>query len=188
MKTIDESINQLEELVNSAKTMPFANKSLVDADKVKDIIQDMRNNMPEEIKRARYIDNEKDKIIADANAKANDIISTAEERSKSLLQTTDARVKTLTHENNITQQAMKEAKLILSKAQAKADNILANANKQSEEMLSNATKKSEGLKKATNDYIMKNMLSCEQVLMDSLDGIRKTKSAINNATKKSDEL
>lgn len=175
MKTIDESINQLEELVNSAKTMPFANKSLIDAEKVKDIIEDMRKNLPEEIKRARYVDNEKDKIISEANAKANDIISTAEERSKSLLQTTDARVKTLIDENNITQQALKEAKVIITKAQAKADDIV-----------NNAQKKSEDLKKATNELIFKNLLNSEQALMNSLDGIRKTKTVLSNASKKQD--
>lgn len=175
MKTIDESINQLEELVNSAKTMPFANKSLIDAEKVKDIIEDMRKNLPEEIKRARYVDNEKDKIIAEANAKANDIINTAEERSKSLLQTTDTRVKTLIHENHITQEALKEAKVIITKAQAKADDIV-----------SNAQNKSEDLKKATNDFIFKNLMNSEQVLMNSLDSIRKTKSVLTNVSKKDD--
>jgi vacuolar-type H+-ATPase subunit H len=186
MKTIDESINQLEELVNSAKTMPFANKSLVDADKVKDIIQDMRNNLPEEIKRARYIDNEKDKIVAEANTKADEIINTAEERSKALLQSTDARVKTLISEDNITQEARKEAKAILTKAQAKADELVANATKKSNDMLGNATQKTEGLKRASNDLIMKNLNSCEATLLESLDGIRKTKSAINNASKKNE--
>lgn len=175
MKTIDESINQLEELVNSAKTMPFANKSLIDAEKVKDIIEDMRKNLPEEIKRARYIDNEKDKIIAEAQAKANQLVDTAEERSKSLMQTTDARVKTLISENNITQQALKEAKSILNKAQAKADEIILNA-----------TNKADGLKKATNEYILKNLSTSEQILMDSLDSIRKTRGAISNASKKAD--
>lgn len=175
MKTIDESINQLEELVNSAKTMPFANKSLIDAEKVKDIIEDMRKNLPEEIKRARYIDNEKDKIIAEAQAKANQLVDTAEERSKSLMQTTDARVKTLISENNITQQALKEAKSILNKAQAKADEIILNA-----------TNKADGLKKATNEYILKNLSTSEQVLMDSLNSIRKTRGAISNASKKAD--
>lgn len=175
MKTIDESINQLEELVNSAKTMPFANKSLIDAEKVKDIIEDMRKNLPEEIKRARYIDNEKDKIMAEAQTKANQIIDTAEERSKSLMQTTDARVKTLISENNITQQALKEAKNILNKAQAKADEIILNA-----------TNKADGLKKATNEYILKNLSSSEQILMDSLDSIRKTRGAISNVSKKAD--
>jgi len=175
MKTIDETINQLEELVNGAKTMPFANKSLIDAERVKDIIDDMRKNMPEEIKRARYIDNEKDKIIAEAKAQANQIISTAEERSKSLLQTTEARVKTLIHENNITQEAVKEAKNIITKAQSKGKDIILDAQK-----------KSDDLKKATNDYIFKNLLSVEQVLMNSLDSVRKTKDVINNSTQKND--
>lgn len=175
MKTIDESINQLEELVNNAKTMPFANKSLIDAEKVKDIIEDMRKNLPEEIKRARYVDNEKDKIVAEANAKANDIINTAEERSKSLLQTTDARVKTLISENNITQEAIKEAKTIIAKAQNKANDIV-----------NNAQNKSDDLKKVTNELILKNLMSSEQALMNGLESVRKTKSILSNASKKTD--
>lgn len=167
MKTIDDAINQLEELVNSSKTMPFANKSLIDAERVKDIILDMRNCLPEEIKRARYIDNEKDKILQEANEQANEIINTAEERSNALMQSTNARVQTLISENNITQEALKQAKTILNKANERAN-----------EIVSNAQKKADNLTQATNEYIIKNFVNAEQTLSSGLDGIRKTKEMI----------
>lgn len=167
MKTIDDIINDLEELVNNAKNMPFANKSLIDPEEVREIINDMRECIPEEVKRARYVDNERDKIIAEANEKANEIIDTAEDRSKSLMQSTNARVKTLINEHNVTQEAMKKANEILNKANEKADAIV-----------KNTQKKSEDLKQATSDYIVKNLTNAENTLADSLESIRKTKEVI----------
>lgn len=167
MRTIDDVINQLEQLVNGAKNMPFANKILIDSEQVRDIISDMRECIPEEVKRARYIDNERDKIITEANEKANQIIDTAEDRSNSLMQSTNARVKTLINEHNITQEAMKKANEILNTANEKADTII-----------NNAQKKSDDLKQATNEYIIKNLVNSERVLSESLDSIKKTKEVI----------
>ncbi|MGN1411574.1 MAG: hypothetical protein ACI4WH_03565 [Oscillospiraceae bacterium] len=167
MKTIDDAINELEQLINSAKNMPFANKVLVDAEEVRDIINEMRECIPEEIKRARYIDNERDKLITEANEKANQIIDTAEERSNSLMQSTNARVKTLISESNITQEAMKRASEILNNANEKADSIINNAQKHAND-----------LKQVTNEYLIKNLVSSEQTLSNSLESVRKTKEVI----------
>ena len=68
---IDESIDMLEDLIESAKQVPFANKKvLVDPDRIRAIIDDMRFNMPNEIKRAKALNDEKERIISDANKKS----------------------------------------------------------------------------------------------------------------------
>lgn len=84
--TIEESLDMLEELLENAKQVPFANKKvLVDPDRIRTIIDDVRYNMPNEIKRAKALTEEKEKIIADANKKAENLMKTAEERAKILI-------------------------------------------------------------------------------------------------------
>ncbi len=103
---IDESIDMLEDLIESAKQVPFANKKvLVDPDRIRAIIDDMRFNMPNEIKRAKALNDEKERIISDANKKAEQIIKTAEERAKILIAN-----------EAIVKQAREVANEILSKA------------------------------------------------------------------------
>jgi cell division septum initiation protein DivIVA len=155
--------------------MPFANKRLIDAEEVREIIEEMRECLPEEIKRARYIDNERDKIISEANEKANQIVDTAEDRSNSLMQSTNARVQTLISEHNITQGAMKKAEEILRKANEKANTII-----------NNAQKKADNLSQATNEYIIKNLVNSERTLNESLENVQKTKAVILKAQKHND--
>lgn len=84
--TINESLDMLEELLENAKQVPFANKKvLVDPDRIRTIIDDMHYNMPNEIKRAESVSAERDKIIADAQKKADQLMKTAEERAKILI-------------------------------------------------------------------------------------------------------
>lgn len=84
--TIEESLDMLEETLENAKQVPFANKKvLVDPDRIRTIIDDIRFNMPSEIKRAKALTEEKEKIIADANKKADNLLKTAEERAKILI-------------------------------------------------------------------------------------------------------
>lgn len=83
---IEESLDMLEELLENAKQVPFANKKvLVDPDRVRTIIDDMRYNMPYEIKKAKNLTEEKERIIADAQKKADHLMKTAEERAKILI-------------------------------------------------------------------------------------------------------
>jgi len=84
--TINESLDMLEELLENAKQVPFANKKvLVDPDRIRTIIDDMHYNMPNEIKRAETVSDEKERIIAEARKKADQLMKTAEERAKILI-------------------------------------------------------------------------------------------------------
>ncbi len=84
--TIEESLDMLDELLDNAKQVPFANKKvLVDPDRIRSIMEDMRVNLPNEIKRAKALNDESEKIIADANKKADRLLKTAEERAKILI-------------------------------------------------------------------------------------------------------
>lgn len=103
---IDEILDLMEDMLDNASTMPFSGKkALIDADKMREFIDNLRYNIPTEVKRAKETLADRAKIIAEANKKAEEIIAAAEGRAK-ILVANDA----------ITKQAREQANDILSKA------------------------------------------------------------------------
>ena len=54
---IDEILDLMDQLLDHAKPIPFAShKVIVDGDRLRELINDMRMNKPEEIRRAKLIE------------------------------------------------------------------------------------------------------------------------------------
>ena len=75
----------MDDTIDRAHTIPFAShKVIVDADRLRELINDIRLNIPAEIKRAKLIDFDCERILNDARAKAEQIVQDAELRAKQL--------------------------------------------------------------------------------------------------------
>ena len=53
-------LEQLEELIREAKSMPLSSSVLINRDEVLEMIEEMRKVLPEEIKQARWIVRDRD--------------------------------------------------------------------------------------------------------------------------------
>ena len=83
---IDEILDEMDEVLDKAKPFPFAgNKFLVDADRMRELVNDVRLNMPHEIKDARLVAFDRERILNEAKAKAESIISQAEKRAATMV-------------------------------------------------------------------------------------------------------
>ena len=104
--TIDEILEMMDDLIDKSVTMPFSNKKcMIDSEKLREYIDNIRYNLPTEIKRAKEMVADRTDIINDANAEAEKIIKDAEERAKVLVSESE----------------------IVKRAQATADEITAQA-------------------------------------------------------------
>ena len=84
--TIENLLDQIDEMIDKAWSMPLSGgKCLVEADKLRDIIDDIRGNMPSEIRQAKSIVADRSDIIATAKKEAEDIVRVAEERARALV-------------------------------------------------------------------------------------------------------
>lgn len=84
--TIDEILEMMDDLLDKSVTVPFSNKKcMVDSEKMREYIDNIRYNLPTEIKRAKEMVADRSEIIEDANAKAEQIIKEAEERANVLV-------------------------------------------------------------------------------------------------------
>lgn len=78
-------VDRLEELFNESTSLPLTKKVAIDEEKLLDLIDQMRLAIPDEIKKAQSINNQKERIIAQSKEEANRIRSLAKEQSEKLI-------------------------------------------------------------------------------------------------------
>ncbi|HUN23029.1 MAG TPA: ATP synthase F0 subunit B [Anaerolineales bacterium] len=109
---IQHLIDRLEDLVNSARSMPFSRKLLIDEDRIVDIIDQMRSSVPEEVRRAQKVLAEHDRMLAQANEEAERIRELARvEKEK------------LTEKEFITAEARRKADQIIQQGRQEAERL-----------------------------------------------------------------
>ena len=80
-----ELIDRLEDLVAQGSRVPWGGKIMVDEDEVLALVDQLRMAIPQEIKQARRVVQERQKIITDAQGEADKILSVAKERAEYLM-------------------------------------------------------------------------------------------------------
>ncbi|HBR01627.1 MAG TPA: ATPase [Ruminiclostridium sp.] len=108
-----ELLEQLEDIVDSGMNIPLSGgKCIMDRETVLDLIQEIRLKLPDDIKTAKRITDEKQRVLMEAQQEAEDIINNAE-----------ARIAALVDENEITKKAYEQAEIIISNAKKNAREI-----------------------------------------------------------------
>jgi hypothetical protein len=74
-------LDRLEEVLNAGSRLPFSSRTMIDEQECLDILDQIRVALPDEIKQARRVNAERDGIIAEAEARAQQIVREAEERA-----------------------------------------------------------------------------------------------------------
>lgn len=83
---INENLDLIDDILDGAWTVPLSGgRCVVDIDKVREAIDDIRLNMPSEIKQAKMIVSDRKAIIEEAKKEADTMIRAAEERVKKLI-------------------------------------------------------------------------------------------------------
>lgn len=80
-----ELIDSLEDLVSQGSRVPWGGKIMVEEDEVLALVDQLRMAMPQEIKQARRVVQDRQKIITDAQTEADKILSVAKERAEYLM-------------------------------------------------------------------------------------------------------
>jgi len=78
-------LETLEDILEKSKTVPFTDKSIVSRSEILDIIKEIRLKLPDELKQAKWIKEERERIIKEAQKDADDIVKEAENRIISMI-------------------------------------------------------------------------------------------------------
>ena len=111
--SIDEILEEMDELLDKASSMPLiAHKKVVDGDRLRELINDVRLDLPHELKEAKKIEFDCQRIMNEAKSKSEAIIRKAEERAAQIVS-----------QEAIVVEAKKKAVDMITKAQQTAQNI-----------------------------------------------------------------
>jgi len=119
-------IDRIEEIVDSARTVPFMSNKMVDPDKVYEIIDEIRAQYPDELKQARWIVKERQEMPEEAEKEANRILEDARDRAHALA-----------NEQEVVRLAEAQAAEILDNARTTEREIRLGAEDYADEMLAN---------------------------------------------------
>jgi hypothetical protein len=74
-------LEQLEDVLGAGSRVPLTSRTLVDEQELLDIIDQIRVSIPDEIKAARRLTDERDQVLADARAEADRVLRDADARA-----------------------------------------------------------------------------------------------------------
>lgn len=83
---IEEIITSLYEMVQDAWSLPLgADKCVVERDKVLDLLDEMSNQLPSELKQAKTIVESRNEVITNAKREAENILKQAEAKARQMI-------------------------------------------------------------------------------------------------------
>ena len=175
---IEQKVEDIYGFVESCKMQSFSStKVIVPKNDLYDLLDDLRRDAPEEIKRYRKMLSQRDAILEDAEKKAADILADAQEQYSALVE-----------EHNIMQEAYQQAEITVANANEEAERIIANARKQADEMGSGAIYYTTDMMNMAEKVIAKayestlnNSKALETALSGYLEIIRKNKAELLQA-------
>ena len=78
-------LETLEDILENSKNLPFTNKGMVDKEEMLEIIKEIRIKLPDELKQAKWVKEERQRILVEAQKEADGIVKEAENRIISMI-------------------------------------------------------------------------------------------------------
>ncbi len=107
-------IDMLEDKIDHARTIPLVNRILIDKEELFKCIDDIRMKLPEDLKQARMVKDERKRILEEAKAEAEKIVNEAKEKADAMVQ-----------EHEITKSAVERSGQIIDDATRQASDLRA---------------------------------------------------------------
>ena len=118
-------LETLEDIMEKSRNVPFSNKCIVDKEEILDIIKEIRLKLPEEIKQAKWVKEERQRILVEAQKEADGIIKEAENRIISMIDEHEITRKAYEKKVEIIETANEMSREIKTGTEEYADGVLA---------------------------------------------------------------
>jgi cell division septum initiation protein DivIVA len=117
-------VERLEALVVNARKVPMTSQIILEQATILDLVDQLRVAIPEEVRQARRINQESDRVLGKAREEAEGIIGAAQEQAALLLQ-----------DQSILREAERRAQEMLDGAQGKSDETMRGADQYAADVL-----------------------------------------------------
>jgi vacuolar-type H+-ATPase subunit H len=109
-------VERLESLIANGKKLPLTNNVVVDQEAALGLIDELRATVPEEVRQAKRINQDREHILERAGVEAERIVANAQEQAAFLI-----------GDRGLTEAAQEESRRIIAEAEADATEIRAGA-------------------------------------------------------------
>ena len=151
--TIEDILETIDDMLDAAWAMPLSGgKIVVDGERMRDLIESIRGNMPSEIRQAKNIVRDRTDIINAAKGEAESIIRNAEERRNQIVSQEE----------------------IVKQAQEKANELQTQTQKRVREMRRTAQEFTEDLLRRTEETLTQQVAQVRQARQSLRSGGNKT--------------
>ena len=117
-------LETLEEILENSKGIPFTEKSVVNKEELLEIIKEIRLKLPDELKQAKWVKEERKRILEEAQKEADDIVKEAENRIISMIDEHEITRKAYEQKAQIIETANEMSREISKGTKDYADSIL----------------------------------------------------------------
>ncbi len=115
-----------EDIMERSKGIPFTEKGIVDKEEILEIIKEIRLKLPDELKQAKWVKEERGRILQEAQKEADGIVKEAENRIIAMIDEHEITRKAYEQKSEIIETANEMSREITKGTKEYADSILAN--------------------------------------------------------------
>ncbi|MGE5632919.1 MAG: hypothetical protein ACM3TR_17770 [Caulobacteraceae bacterium] len=151
-------LDALEDILDKAPNLPLSSKSVINKEELQEIIKDIRIKLPDEVKQAQWIKEERQKILIEAKKDAEGmrheceeklqkikeerqrVLAEAQKEAEILKKEADKKIQDLIDESDIVKKANEQAKEIIIAAQIDAKKIRLGSKAYADELLAELEK------------------------------------------------
>lgn len=120
------ALNELEELIENSGKIPLTKKVMVDEDRILDLLDRIRTTIPEEIRQAKWIIQEREKVLDDSQKEAMRILEDAQRQVEKKADDSEVARQAKVVAEEIVARAESAAREMREGARSYADDILGN--------------------------------------------------------------
>jgi F0F1-type ATP synthase membrane subunit b/b' len=118
-------LQQLEDMVRDAKSMPLSSSALLNREEVLDLVKDMKESLPDEIRQARWVVKDREELLAKARRDAEVMVEQGQEEQLRLASREAVVQRAQEESDRILQEAGEDARRIRLEAEDYVDAKLA---------------------------------------------------------------
>lgn len=159
-------LDKIENAIYNSRKIPLSNYAIIRKDKILNLIEKTRQNLPKEFKQARFVTQENQRIMQEAERKAAQIVKSAQKKAEQIIQSAKEESQKLLDKeavvvnakeraDEILNEAKKEAEAMLEETKAKCSSMLKSAEMQAKEIITKASKEAEITRQGADKYVLK---------------------------------
>lgn len=129
-----ELLDELDEIIEISSSVPLIKKVMVNPDEIKEIVKEIRIELPDEIQQAQWIKNERGRILDEAKADCEAMLQEAHAKAESLVETDEITVKAKVRAEEILRVAQETSSIMKMRILDYTDRMLYNLQEKTDQL------------------------------------------------------